>query len=328
MPKDPSALSAHYPEILRLCQRMLGNPEDAADAAQETFRRALQQPEGVIADPRRWLAAVARNLCIDEMRRRREGRSLLERSAEQAAATQATGGEPEHTVLGRMFVGELLDQLTHAERRVVAARLVDDRSTRELAATLGVAPVTTRVLLARGLGRLRRYLTESPARMGGAGVAQLPGIRTMRAHIATLLSRLREAAGSAGSRTLGEGLAVAAAALTLVAPPSPTLGSGAAAGLRPSAVVLPTIPRGRAEPPFLAARSVARSVQARLAAVAHGALPPDLPPAASPMHIVKGRPGVPVGTPGGPSPVLPVTVTQPPVGSTVHAIIDCHQLSC
>lgn len=181
MPKDPSALSAHYPEILRLCQRMLGNPEDAADAAQETFRRALQQPPGVIADPRRWLAAVARNICIDEMRRRREGRSLVERSAEQIAATQATGGEPEHTVLGRMFVGELLGQLTDAERRVVAARLVDDRSTRELAATLGVAPVTTRVLLARGLGRLRRYLAESPARLGGGWLNSRPSTPCGRA---------------------------------------------------------------------------------------------------------------------------------------------------
>lgn len=155
-------------------------------------------------------------------------------------------------------------------------------------------------------------------------MAQLPAIHTMRARIAPLLSRLREAANSAGSRTLGEGLAVAAAALTLVAPPSPAPGSGAAAGLAPAAAV-PTILHGRTQPPFLAARRVAPAIETRLAAAAHGGLPPAIPRMAMSTIIVKGRTGVPVGPPGSPGPVLSVPVT---FGPTVHAIIACHNLSC
>jgi RNA polymerase sigma-70 factor (ECF subfamily) len=59
--------------VFNLCYRMLGNAEDAEDAAQETFIRAYQslrrydlsRPFGT------WLLSIAAHYCIDQLRRRR-----------------------------------------------------------------------------------------------------------------------------------------------------------------------------------------------------------------------------------------------------------------
>jgi RNA polymerase sigma-70 factor (ECF subfamily) len=167
---DP-AFRAHYFTILRLCMRQLGDRSDAEDAAQETFRRALQQREGMIGDPLPWLIAVARNVCIDELRRRRTGRNALERSAAEGSGVHGEGdgsnANPERVVVGRMFVRELLDRLTPAERRVVAGSLIEGRSGGELAASLGVTASTARVLLARARGKLRRYLEDGQGLVTG-----------------------------------------------------------------------------------------------------------------------------------------------------------------
>ncbi len=59
--------------VYNLCYRMLGNAEDAEDAAQETFLRAYkainrydnQRPFST------WLLSIAAHYCIDQIRRRR-----------------------------------------------------------------------------------------------------------------------------------------------------------------------------------------------------------------------------------------------------------------
>jgi RNA polymerase sigma-70 factor, ECF subfamily len=59
--------------IYSLCYRMLGNAEQAEDAAQETFLRAYTQLHRY--DPERpfktWLFSIASHYCIDRLRRRR-----------------------------------------------------------------------------------------------------------------------------------------------------------------------------------------------------------------------------------------------------------------
>lgn len=59
--------------MFRFARRMLGNDEDAGDAAQETLVKILRSLEQY--DPNRsfatWVFGIARNTCIDEHRRRR-----------------------------------------------------------------------------------------------------------------------------------------------------------------------------------------------------------------------------------------------------------------
>ena len=59
--------------VYNLCYRMLGSPQEAEDAAQETFWRAYQHLHRY--DPNRsfatWLLSIAAHYCIDQQRRSR-----------------------------------------------------------------------------------------------------------------------------------------------------------------------------------------------------------------------------------------------------------------
>jgi RNA polymerase sigma-70 factor, ECF subfamily len=227
-PADP-ALNAHYLTILRFCMRQLGDRSDAEDATQETFRRALQQRDVVVGDPLPWLIAVARNICIDELRRRRSGQGVLERSAAVTTATRAddeSAENPERVVVGRMFVNELLGQLTPAERRVVAGTIADGRCGGDLAASLGVTTSTARVLLARARQKLRRYLEDGQTTVTGVCFAGWRGADWVRHRVlggrAALLPR---------AELLLPALVVTAIATAAGAPPVAGRGaSGAASG--------------------------------------------------------------------------------------------------
>src|SRR2546423_12394588 len=80
---------AHFDAVLRVCARVMRNADDAADAAQEVFLIALDslRPEAPAAQARSWLLTVARNHCLDLLRRRKRlGNALA------ALAPESTGG--------------------------------------------------------------------------------------------------------------------------------------------------------------------------------------------------------------------------------------------
>jgi RNA polymerase sigma-70 factor (ECF subfamily) len=66
-------LEAYQRPVFNLCYRMLGNAQDAEDAAQETFLRAYQSLKRY--DNSRpfstWLLSIAAHYCIDQIRKRR-----------------------------------------------------------------------------------------------------------------------------------------------------------------------------------------------------------------------------------------------------------------
>jgi RNA polymerase sigma-70 factor, ECF subfamily len=74
---DPQAFTAlvetYQRPVYNLCYRMLGNAEDAEDAAQETFLRAYKAIKNY--DRSRafstWVLSIAAHYCIDQIRRRR-----------------------------------------------------------------------------------------------------------------------------------------------------------------------------------------------------------------------------------------------------------------
>ncbi len=59
--------------VFNMCYRMLGNPQDAEDAAQETFLRAFQRLKQFDMDRSfsTWLLSIAAHYCIDQLRKRR-----------------------------------------------------------------------------------------------------------------------------------------------------------------------------------------------------------------------------------------------------------------
>lgn len=160
--------------IFYLCLRMLGNPQEAEEAAQEAFLRAWSQLGRY--DPNRsfktWLFSIASHYCIDLLRKRRM--TWLSVDEDDAEVPQIALRDPAADPEGQASAGELraqlqalLRRLQPADRRVLVLRYWYDFSYDEIATTTGatVSAVKSRLHRARDVlaGMLATAGIRSPS---------------------------------------------------------------------------------------------------------------------------------------------------------------------
>jgi len=149
----------HLDAIHAFNYRMTRNAEDAADLAQETFLRVWSsartwRPHRVRFTT--WAYRIARNLCIDAHRRRRE-------TEEIAPEALADDTDPPDQAPARARLGQLLRQAISElpERQRTALVLCHDgMSNRDAAAVLDVSVDALESLLARARRALRLKLQD------------------------------------------------------------------------------------------------------------------------------------------------------------------------
>ena len=147
---DPAGLAGAYDKyaesLYGYCHWMLSEPEDAADAVQDTFVVADGRLAG-LGDPRKlrpWLYAVARNECHRRLRATEAG-------------PDETAGPADRAELRRL-VRAALDGLNPDEREVIELSLRHDLHGADLAAVLGVPRNQAHALASRARGRLEKAL--------------------------------------------------------------------------------------------------------------------------------------------------------------------------
>jgi RNA polymerase sigma factor (sigma-70 family) len=160
--------NANYAAVLRVCSRILRNPEDAADAAQQVFVIALESLDLTVkrGAARAWLLTVARNHCLDLLRRRKRlGKALV------TLGTDADRGmDMESAVADRDFVGIVFRQLSRRERQALWHSAVESRPLADVAGRLRLSYMAA----AQVLHRARRHAVAVAARVAVvAGVFQL-----------------------------------------------------------------------------------------------------------------------------------------------------------
>jgi RNA polymerase sigma-70 factor (ECF subfamily) len=190
-PTNPSALSAegqlivaarrndapafealvrrHQGPLYNFCLRMLGQDADAADVAQESFVQLyshldrLDEREPVAP----WLFRVARNRCIDVIRRRRTvPLGFIDDSGEATSIMEPADEDPlpdelvERADLQRVL-SEAIAKLAPAYAEVVALRYAGDRSFAEIGIILDCDEGAARVRFHRAKALLRRHLRAS-----------------------------------------------------------------------------------------------------------------------------------------------------------------------
>ena len=149
--------------VYNLAYRMLGNANDAEDAAQETFLRAYAQLKRFHADQKfaTWLLSIAAHFCIDRLRRRR----FLWLSIDDETFTESLVSEspaPDAEILrheNEQEIAELLERLAPAYRLVVVLKYWHDQSIEEIAGTTGDSVGTVKVKLHRARQMLARDMT-------------------------------------------------------------------------------------------------------------------------------------------------------------------------
>ena len=149
--------------VYNLCYRMLGHPQAAEDAAQETFLRAYQHLHRY--DIKRpfatWLLSIAAHYCIDRLRKRKlpvfsvdeDEESTFEIPDVQALNPEAETVHGEH----REQVHAMITSLETTDRAAIVMRYWYDFSEKEIAEALNltVSAVKSRLHRARKqLGKL------------------------------------------------------------------------------------------------------------------------------------------------------------------------------
>ena len=140
--------------VFNLCYRMLGEAQEAEDAAQETFWRAYQNLRRY--DPARpfptWLLSIAAHYCIDQQRKRRFNTIALDILPDEDVPDSAPNPEKVFNQLDEKGqLQKLLIKLGPQDRAAIILRYWYDFSEEEIARTLSltVSAVKSRLFRAR-----------------------------------------------------------------------------------------------------------------------------------------------------------------------------------
>lgn len=152
-------------DVARLCLRLLGSPEDAEDAAHETFLRARNGLDRyALGRPfRPWLLGIASHLAIDRLRRRRTERRLFAPEAQSPEEIAAGGPSPLQREIDEAQRRRLLaaiDALPDHYRAPVVLRYYAELEIAEIAGLLEVSRNQVATLLFRARRRLREALGD------------------------------------------------------------------------------------------------------------------------------------------------------------------------
>jgi RNA polymerase sigma-70 factor (ECF subfamily) len=173
--RDPlaveDAFATHYSAVFRQVQRLMRDPDDSYDltlTAWEKAQRAWDRRPLVALEIKPWLFRIARNACVDELRRRqlvrweplegtRRGQSG-DRPVAPAALLSSDSNDPEREVLrsGRAdLVRRALRRLPNRYRMCLLMREAEGLSCEEIGHRLQLSSGAVRTTLCRARQRLR-----------------------------------------------------------------------------------------------------------------------------------------------------------------------------
>ncbi len=153
-------VSRKLPKLLSLGRRMLGDPIEAEDVAQETLVRTWKQaPQWVPGKARidTWMHRVALNLCYDRLRRRRENVSTDDVELTDPADSAVT--RIEQSQVATQLQGALA-ALPERQREAIVLSYYQELSNMEAAALMGVSVEALESLLARARRTLRQTMAD------------------------------------------------------------------------------------------------------------------------------------------------------------------------
>lgn len=157
--------------VYNLALRMVRNPEDAQDLAQEAFLRAWRglgqfQFESAFST---WLYRLTSNVCIDFLRRqKKQVQSSLTVCDEEEQARELSVPDPaplpeERAIANeqRALVRQAMDQLETEHRQILTLRVIQGLSYQEIGQILELKEGTVKSRLARAREKIRQQLERN-----------------------------------------------------------------------------------------------------------------------------------------------------------------------
>ncbi|HET6316973.1 MAG TPA: RNA polymerase sigma factor [Chloroflexota bacterium] len=175
--RDPVAIedafNTHYSAVFRQVQRLMRDPDDSYDltlAAWEKAQRAWDRRPAVALEIKPWLFRIARNACVDELRRRQLVRwepldgtrgAMRDNGDAQVAPAQLLSSDshdPEREVLRSEradLVRRALRRLPNRYRTCLLMREAEGLSCEEIGIRLQLSSGAVRTTLCRARQRLK-----------------------------------------------------------------------------------------------------------------------------------------------------------------------------
>jgi RNA polymerase sigma factor (sigma-70 family) len=170
-------LRRHGPMVLRVCRRLLHDPNDAEEAFQATFIVLVRKAAAI---GRRdlvggWLHGVASRIALkarSQASQRRSQEQPVESLTLETLAHEDPAGNPGWNDL-RPVLDEELGRLPEKYRTPMVLCYLEGKTNTEAAQQLGWARWTTATRLARGRALLKRRLTRRGLELSGVALAAL-----------------------------------------------------------------------------------------------------------------------------------------------------------
>jgi RNA polymerase sigma-70 factor, ECF subfamily len=168
-------LVAHFERpVYALCFRLLGDPEEARDATQETFLKVYRGLGGFRGEAglKTWIYRIAINQAMNQKRwwrrRKREETISLDITRGQSDTTignllPGPGSSPEEQAISserERNVMRALGEIKEEYRIALMLREIEELSYEEIAQTLSISIGTVKSRIARGREELRRRIRE------------------------------------------------------------------------------------------------------------------------------------------------------------------------
>ncbi len=148
--------------IYNYALRMVGDPDRAADIAQDTFIKAYRKLDTLTdaGAARSWIYRIATNTAIDDMRRRRNVTTMPDDAPTFANRADARPG-PEAEVIASTLderVQRALMTLRANHRQCLLLSDLEDMSATQIGEVMNLSYGAVRTLLCRARGEMRRAL--------------------------------------------------------------------------------------------------------------------------------------------------------------------------
>ena len=203
----------HLGLVYSAALRQVRSPQLAEEVTQSAFidlarNAARLKPDTILTA---WLYQVTRRTAIDVVRRE-ASRQLREQIATEMNAMNATAADWTH-------IEPLLDEAMHAlddtDRAAVLLRYFENKSLREVGATLGTSENAAQKRLGRALERLREFFAKRGVTIGASGLVVVISANAVQAAPVGLAVTVSTAAALAGTTLAATATATATKAIVM-----------------------------------------------------------------------------------------------------------------
>jgi RNA polymerase sigma-70 factor (ECF subfamily) len=160
-----SIVDLYRPALYNIAKRMLRNSEDANDAVQETFIKALRSlPDFDSKRPiKPWLSRICSNCCVDILRERKRNADSLTPYEFKLEGREMGLAEHAENALTRDHVMTALKRLPRKYRDILLMRHYNDMDVMEIATALNAPEGTVKSWLFRARALLKQSLATANA---------------------------------------------------------------------------------------------------------------------------------------------------------------------